>query len=122
MDEVVKAFLLESHENLLQVEQELMQLEDRPGDRELLATSEEAVQLLSEQEEAETRHERFQRAVVVREEIEKLKDQIVDEGKEELSDGEILFEKLKYPVLKKTAKTRAASTMTCGPCRGMKLP
>lgn len=41
------------------------------SDRELLATSEEAVQLLAEQEAAEARHERFQRAVVVREEVEK---------------------------------------------------
>ncbi len=40
-------------------------------DRELLATSEEAVKLLAEQEAAESRHERFLRAVVVREEIEK---------------------------------------------------
>ncbi len=40
------------------------------SDRELLATSEEAVRLQAEQEEAEAAHERFQRAVMVREEIE----------------------------------------------------
>ncbi|MGO9178901.1 MAG: ATP-binding protein [Candidatus Limnocylindrales bacterium] len=41
------------------------------SDRELLATSEEAIRLLAEQEAAESRHERFQRAAVVRDEIEK---------------------------------------------------
>ena len=42
------------------------------SDREFLATSEEAVRLLTEQREADAEHARFQRAVVVRDEIEKL--------------------------------------------------
>ncbi len=59
-------------EALWAAQSELAEVEAQlESDRELLATSEEAVQLLSEQEEAEARHERFQRAVVVREEIEK---------------------------------------------------
>jgi two-component system, chemotaxis family, sensor kinase CheA len=37
MDEVVQAFLEESEENLLQMEQELLQLEERPQDRALVA-------------------------------------------------------------------------------------
>lgn len=42
------------------------------SDRELLATSEEAVRLLDRQRDAEGRYERFHRAVVVRDEIETL--------------------------------------------------
>ncbi|MGD1147040.1 MAG: chemotaxis protein CheA [Thermoanaerobaculaceae bacterium] len=38
MDEAVQAFLLESHENLQQMEKELVLLEQRPGDRELIAS------------------------------------------------------------------------------------
>ena len=64
--------LLAGQEALWAAQSELAEVEAQlESDRELLATSEEAVQLLSEQEEAEARHERFQRAVVVREEIEK---------------------------------------------------
>ncbi len=64
--------LLADQEALWAAQSELAEVEAQlESDRELLATSEEAVQLLGEQEEAEARHERFQRAVVVREEIEK---------------------------------------------------
>ena len=64
--------LLTDQEALWSAQSELAEVEAQlDSDRELLATSEEAVQLLGEQEEAEARHERFQRAVVVREEIEK---------------------------------------------------
>ncbi len=64
--------LLAGQEALWSAQSELAEVEAQlDSDRELLATSEEAVQLLGEQEEAEVRHERFQRAVVVREEIEK---------------------------------------------------
>ncbi len=38
MDEAVQAFLLESHENLQQMEKELVLLEQRPDDRELIAS------------------------------------------------------------------------------------
>jgi len=38
MDEAVQAFLLESHENLQQMEKELVLLEQRPEDRELIAS------------------------------------------------------------------------------------
>ncbi|HVN75148.1 MAG TPA: chemotaxis protein CheA [Thermoanaerobaculaceae bacterium] len=38
MDEAVQAFLLESHENLQQMEKELVQLEQHPDDRELIAS------------------------------------------------------------------------------------
>jgi len=38
MDEALQAFLLESHENLQQMEKELVQLESRPADRELVAS------------------------------------------------------------------------------------
>ncbi len=38
MDEALQAFLLESHENLQQMEKELVQLETRPDDRELIAS------------------------------------------------------------------------------------
>jgi len=36
MDEVIKEFLIESHENLEQVDQDLVALEESPGDREIL--------------------------------------------------------------------------------------
>ena len=38
MDEALQAFLLESHENLQQMEKELVLLEKRPEDRELIAS------------------------------------------------------------------------------------
>ncbi len=38
MDEAIQAFLLESHENLQQMEKELVLLEQRPDDRELIAS------------------------------------------------------------------------------------
>jgi two-component system, chemotaxis family, sensor kinase CheA len=38
MDEALQAFLLESHENLQQMEKELVALEARPDDRELIAS------------------------------------------------------------------------------------
>ncbi|MGA8209434.1 MAG: Hpt domain-containing protein, partial [Nocardioidaceae bacterium] len=37
MDEVVQEFLVESHENLDQLDRDLVDLEQRPGSRELLA-------------------------------------------------------------------------------------
>ena len=62
--------LLADQEALWGAQTELAETEAQlESDRELLATAEEAVRLLAEQEEAEARHERFQRASVVREEI-----------------------------------------------------
>ncbi len=62
--------LLADQEALWNAQTELAETEAQlESDRELLATAEEAVRLLAEQEEADSRHERFQRAVVVREEI-----------------------------------------------------
>jgi DNA repair exonuclease SbcCD ATPase subunit len=59
-----QAALWSAQSSLAEIEAQL------ESDRELLATSEEAVRLLREQEEAEARHDRFQRAVAVRDEIE----------------------------------------------------
>jgi DNA repair exonuclease SbcCD ATPase subunit len=95
---------LEDQEALWTAQTELAEIEAQlESDREMLAAADEAVQLLSEQEEAEARYERFQRAVVVRDEIEKRESthpstlplSVLREGTQRLRDLEATIAELK---------------------------